>query len=450
MISILIVGAGKSSTYLIDTLLKHTQKRNYKSRDCNWKVVVADSDEHNLKQKTVNYPNAEIAVLDINNTQQRQKLVKEADIVVSLMPPTLHILLAKDCLQFKKNLITSSYASDEMRELHQKTKEAGLMFMCEMGLDPGIDHMSASHIFDSVRKVASDITSFKSFCGGLIAPESDTNPWHYKFSWNPKNIINAGKDGAHYLENGEKIHVDYNHLFANNKSIYCKGVGELAYYANRDSLSYIDLYNLHESKDFVRATLRHPEFSKGWNALIHLGLTDTEKQINTDNLTYQEWIQQISDYRDSNISLQDHVWNRIGLKESRIKKMIEWLDIFSEKAIDKGQISSGDILLDILADKWKMEDDDKDMVVMQHEIEYLYKGEPIKLISGLVVKGEDSNFSAMAKTVGMPMAILTELLMNKNIKPPTGVLIPTMPEIYRPILKRLEKYDIEFSESIQS
>jgi saccharopine dehydrogenase-like NADP-dependent oxidoreductase len=448
MISILIVGAGKSSTYLIDTLLKHTQKKNYKNRDSNWRVVVADSDEQNLIQKTQHYPNAEIAVLDINSTQQRQKLVKAADIVVSLMPPTLHILLAKDCLQFKKNLITSSYASDEMRELDQKVKDAGLMFMCEMGLDPGIDHMSASHIFNSVRKVASSITSFKSYCGGLIAPESDTNPWHYKFSWNPKNIINAGKGGAYYLEQGVKVHLEYEKLFANNKSIYCDGVGELAYYANRDSLSYIDLYQLHESKDFMRATLRHPEFCIGWNALIKLGATDTEKQINTDNCSFKDWIKHISDYEDTNISVQDHVWNKLGLSDNRIKNMIEWLDIFSDKTIDNGQMTSGDILLNILSEKWKMEDEDKDMVVMQHEIEYLFKGATNKLVSGLVVKGEDSNFSAMAKTVGLPMAILTELLMNKMIVAPTGVLIPTMPAIYRPILKRLEKYNIGFTESI--
>lgn len=441
MISILIVGAGKSSTYLIDSLLKNTLKRVNK-----WNVVIADNDETNLKSKTHNYPGAQIVVLDINNTAQRQRLVKNADMVVSLMPPHLHILLALDCLQFKKNLITSSYASEEMRALHQKAKDAGLMFMCEMGLDPGIDHMTASSIFDSIRRVVSEIVSFKSYCGGLIAPESDTNPWHYKFSWNPKNIINAGKDGAHYLQAGQKIHLPYEQLFAHNQTIDCKGVGPLAYYANRDSLSYIDLYNLPECNDFMRATLRHPDFCKGWDALIKMGLTDTINEFDTTHLSYNVWIAQTIGYKDSSISLKEYIWQKIGLQDETIKEMIEWLGIFSEEIINKGKMSSGDILLDILNEKWQMEEDDKDMVVMQHEIEYLNKGLTHKVISSMVVKGENSNYSAMAKTVGMPMAILTELIMNNVVKAPSGVLIPTMPEIYRPILNRLEKYGIEFTD----
>lgn len=441
MISILIVGAGKSSTYLIDALLKNTLKRVNK-----WNVVIADNDENNLKSKTQHYPAAQIVVLDINNAAQRQKLVKNADMVVSLMPPHLHVLLALDCLQFKKNLITSSYASEEMRSLHQKAKDAGLMFMCEMGLDPGIDHMTASSIFDSIRRVVSDIVSFKSYCGGLIAPESDTNPWHYKFSWNPKNIINAGKDGAHYLIGGEKVYVPYERLFAHNQTIDCRGVGPLAFYANRDSLGYIDLYDLQECSDFMRATLRHPDFCKGWDALIKMGITDTQNEIDTTNLTYKTWIANVVGYNDNSISLQEFIWQKIELEDEIVKGMINWLGIFSEEGINKGKLSSGDILLDILNDKWKMEEEDKDMVVMQHEIEYIYKGLTHKVISSMVVKGENSNYSAMAKTVGMPMAILTELIMNKVVKAPTGVLIPTMPEIYRPILNRLEKYGIEFTD----
>lgn len=443
MISILIVGAGKSSTYLIDTLLKNTTKRVNK-----WNVVVADNDENNLKSKTQNYPNAQIVVLDINNTAQRQQLVRNADMVISLMPPNLHILLALDCLQFKKNLITSSYASEEMRALGQKVKDAGLMFMCEMGLDPGIDHMTASNIFTRIRRVGSDIVSFKSFCGGLIAPESDNNPWHYKFSWNPKNIINAGKDGAHFLQSGNKIHLPYEQLFDHNQTIDCKGVGHLAYYANRDSLGYIDLYDVHEASDFLRATLRHPDFCKGWDAIIKMGITNTENLIDTNNLTFYAWISQVVGYNDSSISLKDFIWNKINLSDTKVKGMLEWLGIFSGDLINKGRMSSGEILLDLLNEKWRMEEADKDMVVMQHEIEYAHKGYTNKMVSSMVVKGENSDFSAMAKTVGLPMAILTELILNNNIKAPTGVLIPTMSEIYRPILNRLEKCGIEFTETI--
>jgi saccharopine dehydrogenase (NADP+, L-glutamate forming) len=430
---------------LIDTLLKNTLKRSN-----TWNIIIADSDEEAIRNKVQNYPNAIVEVLDINNAIQRQKLVKQADLVVSLMPPHLHILLAKDCLQHKKNLITSSYASEEMKALNKEAKEAGLMFMCEMGLDPGIDHMTASNIFISVRKVASEIQSFKSYCGGLVAPESDNNPWHYKFSWNPKNIINAGKEGAHFLQSGIEKHLAYDELFAHNQTINCDGVGKLAYYANRDSLSYIDLYELHEAKDFLRATLRHPDFCKGWNTLISLGITDTTKLINTDGLTYNDWLKAVLGYDNSAISVEDFAWQKAQVKEEKVKKMIQWLGLFSDTVIGTGNKTSGDILLDILGDKWKMEDDDKDMVVMQHEIEYQYKGTINKLVSSMVVKGENSNFSAMAKTVGLPMAILSELIVNKQIKAPKGVLIPTMSEVYRPVLNRLVKHGIEFNETITS
>jgi saccharopine dehydrogenase-like NADP-dependent oxidoreductase len=443
MTSILIVGAGKSATVLIDTLLQNTEKKNNP-----WKVIVADNDEATLKLKTQKYPNAEIAVLDINDETQRQRLVKSADLVLSLMPAHLHILLAKDCLQFKKNLITSSYASEEMRELHDQAQKAGLMFMCEMGLDPGIDHMSASSIFDSIRKVASDIESFKSYCGGLIAPESDDNPWHYKFSWNPKNVINAGKDGAHYLEDGQPIHLTYDKLFAHNDKIFCQGVGELAYYANRDSLSYIELYGLQEAKNFMRATLRYPEFCQGWNALIGMGLTNTQNEVNTANISYKDWIKEVVGYSDTSISVEEFVWRKLGLKNANTKKMLQWLDLFSEKKIGAGLQSSGDILLSILSEKWQMKPEDKDMVVMQHELIYKHKNESNKLISSMVVKGDNSDFSAMAKTVGLPIAILTELLVNNGIRYPKGVVIPTMSEIYRPVLLRLEKYGIEFTETV--
>lgn len=443
MISILIVGAGKSSTYLIDHLLQHTVKKNNA-----WNVIVADSDEQNLKLKTQKYPNAQVAVLDINNQSQRHKLVQQADLVISLMPPHLHILLAKDCLEFKKNLITSSYVSEEMRALDADVKAAGLTFMCEMGLDPGIDHMTASSIFDSVRKVASDIISFKSYCGGLIAPESDDNPWHYKFSWNPKNIINAGKDGAHYLQNGEQIHLGHSELFAHNQTIHCQGVGDLAYYANRDSISYIGLYDLHEVQDFMRATLRHPDFCIAWDRIIAMGLTDTNQMIETDNITYRQWIANLVGHNNDSQNIEDFIWSKYSIKDSKIKKMIQWLDVFSDFKIELGKQSSGDILLHILNNKWKMKAEDKDMVVMQHELVYQHKNQTNKLISSMVVKGENSEYSAMAKTVGLPMAILAELVVNKQVKMPKGVQIPTMSEVYRPVLNRLEKYGIEFTETI--
>jgi len=443
MVNILIVGAGKSSSYLIDFLLRATFRKQNK-----WNIVVADSDERALMLRVHDFPQARTAVLDIMQEQHRQKLVKEADIVVSLMPPHLHIMLAKDCLQFGKHLITSSYVSPEMQELDKSVKEAGLMFMCEMGLDPGIDHMTASRIFDSIHKVSSRVLVFESYCGGLVAPESDTNPWHYKFSWNPRNIINAGKDGAHYLHGRKEIEVPYSQMFLNNKKIYCPGAGNLAYYPNRDSFHYIDLYGLDSVRTFMRATLRHPDFCKGWDALIQMGLTNTEDRFETDELTYAGWICLLTGYSDTTISLQEYVWDKYIIEDKKVREMIIWLGLFDQTRIRPGAKSSADILLELLLYKWAMHPEDKDMVVMQHNVRYEFRNEITNMTSTMVVKGEDSNFSAMAKTVGMPMAILTEMVANNKIIPPRGVLIPTMPEIYRPVLNKLSKIGVEFTETV--
>ena len=295
MQTILVAGAGKSSIYLIQYLLTHAPRNK-------WKVIVADGDENAIADKIKGNPHAEAAVIDITKSSDREPLVKRANIVVSLMPPTLHIHLAKDCLKYKKNLITSSYISDEMKEMDESVKKAGLMFMCEMGLDPGIDHMTANKIIHSIQRVAGSITSFKSYCGGLIAPESDNNPWHYKFSWNPKNVVTAGMGGAKY-------------------------------YPNRDSLRYLDLYEVPEIKTFLRATLRYPAFCVGWQALILLGLTNQEDVFDTKGYTYASWLKHKSGYKH-NISLKKHVADFLGVNEDdKVMSMLHWLGLFEEITI---------------------------------------------------------------------------------------------------------------------
>ena len=441
MQTILVAGAGKSSIYLIEYLLSNASRNK-------WKVIVADGNADAISEKTGGSPFAEAAAIDITSNAEREPLVMRADIVVSLMPPHLHIHLAKDCLKHGKNLITSSYISSEMKEMHEAVRDAGLMFMCEMGLDPGIDHMTASQIIHSIQRVAAVITSFKSYCGGLIAPESDNNPWHYKISWNPRNIVMAGSGGAKYLHNGKSFELTYDKMFDSSKKIKVNGVGSLAYYPNRDSLGYLDVYDVPDIKTFMRATLRHPSFCKGWNAVVALGLTSEKDQFDRAAHTTASWLKEKTGYIKG--GLQQHIADKLGIaKTDKIISMLEWLGLFEEKALGTGSASSGDIMLDILSDKWKMNTSDKDMVVMQHEVEYLHKGKKNRLTSSMVLKGEDSHHSAMAKTVGLPMGILAKLVLNKKIVPPTGVLIPNMPSVYRPILTELNHHGITFTEEVE-
>ncbi len=437
----MIAGAGKSSIYLIQYLLAHAPRNK-------WKVIVADGDINSIAEKIGGSSYAEAAAIDITNNTEREGLVKRADIVVSLMPPHLHTLLAKDCLKHKKCLITSSYISEEMKEMHQAAKDAGLMFMCEMGLDPGIDHMTANKIIHSIHRVAGSIISFKSYCGGLIAPESDNNPWHYKFSWNPKNIVTAGFGGAKYLQNGKHVEVPYEKMFDNNKKIKVEDLGQLAYYPNRDSLKYLDIYDVPDIKTFMRATLRHPQFCKGWQALIELGYTRQDDAFDAQGMTFAGLMKKKTGYANS-VSLQQHVARKLNISENdKVISMLQWLGLFDEQPLKPATRPTGDILLDVLLDKWKMASAEKDMVVMQHEIEYLHKGKKITLTSGMVLKGENREHSAMAKTVGLPIAVLARMVLTKKLVPPTGVLMPVMPSIYRPVLTELAHHGIIFKEEI--
>ncbi len=439
---ILVAGAGKSATWLIKFLLDQSKRQH-------WHITVADGNAATIEEKIAGHPNATAAPLDINDAAARQALVKDADLVLSLMPPQLHILLAKDCLQFGKNLITSSYISPEMQELDQAVREKGLMFMCEMGLDPGIDHMSAHQIIHGIQRVAGTVASFKSYCGGLIAPESDDNPWHYKFSWNPKNIIDAGKAGALFLEDGKERQVGYEDMFRPRPLIDVPGAGPLAWYPNRDSIKYLDSYDMREAQTFLRATFRQPDFCLGWDALVHLGLTDTERPVPNSVNKLSEltaWCAGLQGKSDLRGALLDKL--KLDAK-SPVPAMLDWLGLFNGRAVPAGAKTPGDALFSVLQDKWAMKPEDKDLVVMQHEVEYLHRGRPHVLKSSMVIKGENRELTAMAKTVGLPMGMLAKLILNKRVKPPHGVHFPSMPAVYKPVLAELAPYQIAFEEVVQ-
>jgi saccharopine dehydrogenase-like NADP-dependent oxidoreductase len=407
---------------------------------------VADSNLNAALAKIGDHSFGRAVQLDIHEDLLRKRQIGQADLVISLLPPSLHFIVAKDCIELRKNLITASYLSEEIKSLHIDARNAGLLFMNEIGLDPGIDHMSAMKIIDEIERLGADISSFKSYCGGLVAPESDNNPWHYKISWNARNILNAGKSGAHFMDNGIEKKFDYSDLFNQYELIKVPGLGNLAAYANRDSLNYRNYYGLEQVKTMLRATFRYEEFCLGWNTIIQLGLTTVDMKFTDAGLTYYDWFMYATKAVEGN-NPSDKIRNITPKEKDLVINLIDWLGLFNNDKINlAGEMSSADILLQRMEEKWKIEDYDKDMVVMRHEFDYARKNIETHLSSTLIVKGEDKTYTAMAKTVGLPMAIFAKLLLTGKIKNLVGVQIPIMKEVYKPVLKELATFGIEFSE----
>ena len=443
MKNILLFGAGKSATVLIDYLLAEAPLQN-------WKLIIADADQKQIIAKTNNSPLAEAVAVDITKAEQRAALVQEADIVISMMPPALHFLVAQDCVTYGKNLLTASYVDEQLKTLQAAVESKGLLFLCEMGLDPGIDHMSAMQMIDSIKAKGGKITSFKSHCGGLIAPESDNNPWHYKISWNPKNIIMAGSAGALYKENNTTVEKEYHTIFENAETVAFPGSGDFAWYPNRDSLGYIPVYKLEEAGTFIRTTLRHPAFCRGWDYIVNLGLTDTEDHDNImDCETYADWLERkLYLVEDREMPLEEYIELYVHDDyHTEIKKQFDFLGLSSNNKLPKAAQHSADILQFAAETKLAMQPLDKDMIVMLHEIEYEVEGKRLKVESWLRVTGTDSLRTAMAKTVGLPLGIAAKLILNGAITL-SGLQIPTAKEIYEPVLKELELHDIKFTETI--
>ena len=423
MRKILILGAGKSSVVLIDYLVEHSQQEQ-------WQVTVADITVEQAIQKTKGRENTAPIGADLSNETARRKLIEGANIVISMLPAALHLMVASDCLQLKKNLVTPSYISDQMHKLDKDVVEAGLVFMNEMGLDPGIDHMSAMQIIDALKKDGKRITGFESHCGGLVAPESDDNPWHYKFTWNPRNLILAGQGegGIHYLKDGKKVDLKYEELFANTGEIEIEGNNKFESYPNRDSLKYIAEYGLEGIKTMYRGTLRVPPFCKGWNFLVKAGLT-REKECNTAVLV-KDLKNELEHCDNETLSLLNSI------------QLAEELEVYQASVIIPSQK-----LQNILEQKWKMNAADKDMIVMVHQITFEEAGQKKKLQSSLVYIGKDAEHTAMATTVGLPVGMVTRMILNNQLER-RGVLMPKYPEIYNPILAELKQYGITFKEKI--
>ena len=433
-----MLGAGRSTSVLIHYLLEHASQ---------WSAVITVGDQsyEAALAKVENHSSGNAVAFDAMNEPLRKEQIAGHDIIVSMLPPAMHLLVAQDCIHFKKHLLTASYVSPELQLLNEEVKKAGLLFMCEMGLDPGIDHMSAMKIIHGIQMNGGEIISFKSGTGGLVAPEYDDNPWHYKITWNPRNVVLAGQSTAQYLENGIQKFVPYHRIFTTTEKFKITNFGKFEAYPNRDSLAYISKYRLSGIKTILRLTLRKEGFCEAWDALVQLGLTEDSYVLpKTNHMTYSEWLEGYLPEKKKwkGKSLRTRVSKFLDAKDGTIERM-EWLGLFSNEKIPLESGTPAQILQELIERKWRMEPADNDMIIMRHEIDYILEGKKLNNVSTLILKGEDATHTAMAKTVGLPLGIMVRLLLQYEVFL-TGVHIPVMTQVYEPVLKELETYGINF------
>ncbi len=441
MRNILIIGAGRSASSLIQYLLNKSEAENLH-------LTIGDLSLELAQRKTNNHKNATAIAFDIFDETQRNIEIRKADIVISMLPAHMHIEVAKDCIRYKKHMVTASYVSDAMQALDAQAKENNLVFMNEIGLDPGIDHMSAMKIIDEIRDQGGKVILFESFCGGLVAPESDNNLWNYKFTWAPRNVVLAGQGGAaKFIQEGTYKYIPYHKLFRRTEFLEVEGYGRFEGYANRDSLKYRSVYGLDDALTLYRGTIRRVGFSKAWNMFVQLGMTDDSYVVDdSETISYREFVNLFLPYHPTD-SVEIKLRLQLGIEQDDIMwdKLME-LDIFNaNKIVGLKNATPAQILEKILTDSWTLEPQDKDMIVMYHKFGFEINGVQKQIDSKMVCIGDDQTYTAMAKTVGLPVAMATLQILNGNIKTP-GVQLPINREVYLPILKELEQYGVLFNE----
>jgi saccharopine dehydrogenase-like NADP-dependent oxidoreductase len=438
---ILVIGAGRSASSLIKYLLDHSEKEQLH-------ITIGDLSLELAQQKTKNHKNATAIAFDVFNEEQRKIEIKKATIVISMLPAHLHIEVAKDCIAYKKHMVTASYISPAMQALDKIAKANNIIFMNEIGLDPGIDHMSAMKIMDEIRAKGGKIILFESFCGGLVAPESDTNLWNYKFTWNPRNVVLAGQGGAaKFIQEGTYKYIPYHKLFRRTEFLEVEGFGRFEAYANRDSLKYREIYGLEAVDTCYRGTIRRVGFSKAWDVFVQLGMTDDTYIIDdSEHMSNRDFVNLFLPYHPSD-SVEIKFRHQLKIDQDDViwDKLME-LDLFSKSVVTGlKNATPAQMLEKILSYKWTLQPEDKDMIVMYHKIGYEINGEQKQIDATMVCLGDDQIYTAMAKTVGLPVAIATLKILNGEITT-SGVQLPTAKEVYLPILEELEKYGVVFKE----
>ncbi len=439
MKNIVVLGAGRSSASLIQYLLENSKVQN-------WKITVGDYDLSAAEQKVEGFDNATAILFDVKDENNRASIIKDSDLVISMVPAMFHPLIAQDCVQFGKHLVTASYVSDEMKALDQEAKDKGILLLNECGLDPGIDHMSAMKVIDSIREKGYVLKTFETFTGGLLAPTQDPNPWEYKFTWNPRNVVLAGQGTVQFLQEGKYKFIPYHNLFKRSELINIPGHGYFEGYANRDSLKYLDVYGLRGINTLYRGTLRRPGFCSAWDIFVQVGATEDSYQMeNVSEMTHRDFINSFLSYNpNDSVELKLAHYLNLNLEGPEMLRL-KWLSIFSEELVGLDEGTPAQILEHILKKKWTLNADDKDMIVMWHKFEYEAHEKLETLYATIITTGNNAEETAMAKTVGLPLAIAAKNILNGKIAS-TGVQVPIVKEIYTPILEELKQLGIEIQE----
>ena len=441
MRNILLIGAGQSTAYLIDYLLDQSKKEDIS-------LCILDRETTHIPKQIASHPALSIVTASVTDKVIRQQQIALADIVISMLPAHMHILVAKDCLSLEKHLVTASYVSPELKEMEDQVKEKGLIFLNEMGVDPGIDHMSAMAFMDQIKNKGGEIKLFESFTGGLVAPREKPNLWDYKFTWNPRNVVIAGQGGAaKFIQEGTYKYIPYHKLFRRTEFMHIEGYGKFEAYANRDSLKYRTAYGLEKALTLYRGTMRRVGFSKAWNIFVQLGLTDDSYHIEeSEQMSYRAFINLFLPYSPTDsVELKVRHYLKIDQDDIMWDKLME-LHLFSDQHfLTKQNGTPAELLQEILEAHWTLGLEEKDMVVMYHKIGYEHQGKMRQLDAHMVVEGISQTHTAMAKTVGLPLAISCLLILNKDINTP-GVRIPIDSEIYKPVLKLLAQEGVVFKD----
>lgn len=440
MKKIAIFGAGRSTHYLFSYLNRLIADGHALT------VKVYDNSEENLNYQLHDLPHISSHPIDVGSALAVQHAIMGCDIAVSMLPPALHMNVARFCIEHGKHLATASYVSPEMQALHHEALINGLVFINELGLDPGIDHLSAMQTLDRLRAQGAEILGFESFCGGLICEDYvRDNPWKYKFTWNPRNVVLAGQAGmAVYRHHGHLKCIPYNTLFSRYDTYEISGYGLFEAYANRDSLGYEKAYGLEGVPTLYRGTLRKAGFCDAWQTLVRLGMTDNQTQLKVPGLTGLGFLEIF--LPDSGNSPEERLRDLTGASESSIAA-IRWLGLMENSKLPLSEGSPADILQALLQVRWAMQPGDRDLVAMLHEFRYRLDGKEKTLRSWMTVEGEDQRKTAMSRTVGLPLAMGVRLLAEDRIKG-KGVMIPVEAQWYEPILGWLDEEGIRFEETL--